>query len=743
MGNHGGASGDEHEAASSSRNKGKKAYHRHSNQQIQQLEKFFKECPHPHENQRRQLSRELGLAAKQIKFWFQNKRTQTKTQSERADNSVLRSENERIQYENLAFREALKNVICPACGGPPFGEEERQRSLQKLKQENARVLKILLLLLLLLMIIMFAVQHQKVSTLLTKYTGKPFDSLTPGAGSSQGVLPTGAPNQGTTNPGTGLERNPGLDNSQLVYRRTGIPDMEKALMAETAASAADELVRLLRVDEPLWIKSPSDGRYIIDRVAYEKLYPRSSRFKSFNARVESSKDSAMVTMPGIDLVDMFLDPNKWTDLFPTIVTKARTILVLEAGTVGNRNGSLQMMYEQMHILSPLVPRREFYFLRLCQQLEPGQWVITDISYDFLKDGSPSRAWRLPSGCMIQDKPDGCSKVTWVEHVEVDDRTQTHRLYRDLICGRSAYGAERWIASLRRICERLTFYKEETAAAREFGGVVASPEGRKSIVNLSHRMVKIFFASLGMSGKLDFPQLSEVNNSGVRVAIRKNTEQGQPIGMVVSAATSLWLPLSPQHVFNFFKDEKSRIQWDILSNGNPVHEISHISNGTNPGNCISIIRVISLPFSPILMYSLIVFPFKLKQPFIPTENNMLILQESCTDSSGSMVVYAPVDIPAMNMVIGGEDSSIIPILPSGFVISDDGRPDKEGGSSTFTGSTGADSGGSLLTIAFQILIAGPNATSSTELNMESVATVNTLISTTVLKIKAALNCSNLE
>ncbi|KAI5591210.1 hypothetical protein BDE02_04G063800 [Populus trichocarpa] len=699
MGNNGGASGDEHEAASNSRNQGNKAYHRHSNQQIHQLEKFFKECPHPDENQRRQLSRELGLEAKQIKFWFQNKRTQKKAQSERADNSVLRLENERIQCENLAIIEALKNVICPACGGPPFGEEERQRSLQKLKQENARLKE----------------EHEKVSTLLTKYIGKSIsqiDSLTPGAGSSHGVL--------TTNPGIDLERNPGLDNSQLVYKRRGILDMEKALMAETAASAADELVRLLRVNEPLWIKSPSDGRYILDRVGYEKLYPRDSHFKSSNARVESSKDSAMVIMPGMDLVDMFLDPNKWMDLFPTIVTKARTIILLEAGTVGNRNGSLQMMYEQMHILSPLVPPREFYFLRLCQQLEPGEWVIADISYDFMRDGSPSRAWRLPSGCMIQDKSNGCSKVTWVEHVEVDDRTQTHRLYRDLICGRSAYGAERWIASLRRICERLAFYKEETAAAREFGGVITSPEGRKSIVNLAHRMVKIFFASLGMSGKLDFPQLSEVHNSGVRVAIRKNTEQGQPIGMVVSAATSLWLPLSPQNVFNFFKDEKSRIQWDILSNSNPVHVISHISNGTNPGNCISITH----------------------QPFIPTENNMLILQESCTDSSGSMVVYAPLDIPAMNMVIGGADSSIIPILPSGFVISGDGRPDTGGDSSTSTSSTGADSGGSLLTVAFQILVAGPNVTSSTELNMESVATVNTLISTTVLKIKAALNCSNL-
>jgi len=97
-------------------------------------------------------------------------------------------------------------------------------------------------------------------------------------------------------------------------------------------------------------------------------------------------------------------------------------------------------------------------------------------------------------------------------------------------------------------------------------VVTSPEGRKSIVNLAHRMVKIFCSSLGMSGKLDFRQLSEGNNSGVRVAICKNAEQGQPIGTVVSAATSFWLPLSPQNVFNFFKAEKSRTQvykWFIL------------------------------------------------------------------------------------------------------------------------------------------------------------------------------------
>ena len=39
---------------------------------------FFKECPHPDDKQRKELSRELGLEPLQLKFWFQNKRTQMK-----------------------------------------------------------------------------------------------------------------------------------------------------------------------------------------------------------------------------------------------------------------------------------------------------------------------------------------------------------------------------------------------------------------------------------------------------------------------------------------------------------------------------------------------------------------------------------------------------------------------------------------------------------------------------------------
>ena len=113
--------------------------------------------------------------------------------------------------------------------------------------------------------------------------------------------------------------------------------------------------------------------------------------------------------------------------------------------------------------------------------------------------------------------------------------------------------------------------------------------------------------------------------------------------------------------------------------------------------------------------------------------MLILQESCTDGTGSLVVYAPIDIPAANVVMSGEDPSAIPLLPSGFSILPDGRP---GASSSRAGQ--APSAGSLVTVAFQILV---SSLPSAKLNAESVATVNSLISTTVEQIKAALNCAS--
>lgn len=121
-----------------------------------------------------------------------------------------------------------------------------------------------------------------------------------------------------------------------------------------------------------------------------------------------------------------------------------------------------------------------------------------------------------------------------------------------------------------------------------------------------------------------------------------------------------------------------------------------------------------------------------------EHKMWVLQDSSTNAYESMVVYAPVDINGMQSVMTGCDSSNVAVLPSGFSILPDGiesrplvitsRPEEK-----------STEGGSLLTIAFQILISNsPTA----KLSVDSVDSVNTLISCTMQNIKSSLQCEDL-
>jgi homeobox-leucine zipper protein len=158
----------------------------------------------------------------------------------------------------------------------------------------------------------------------------------------------------------------------------------------------------------------------------------------------------------------------------------------------------------------------------------------------------------------------------------------------------------------------------------------------------------------------------------------------------------------------------------------VTEMAHISKGQDPGNNVSLLGV---------------------NPLNSNQSNMLILQESCTDAFGSLVIYAPVDIPAMNLVMRGGDPAYVALLPSGSAILPDGPDNRRTITAASHGSGGASAqltdsprtmsgGGSLLTVAFQILV---STIPSARLSLESVATVNNLISRTVQRIKAALNC----
>lgn len=696
----------------------KKRYHRHTQHQIQEMESFFKQCPHPDDKQRKELSRELGLEPLQVKFWFQNKRTQMKNQHERHENSLLRAENEKLRAENMRFKDALANASCPNCGGPAaLGEMSFDE--HHLRIENARLRE----------------EIDRISGIAAKYVGKPVTSypfmsppppLPPAQHRASPSISDLGPAAAAGMVGDALFGTPATD----LLRGVAAPphsDAEKPVVIELAVAAMEELVRMAQLGEPLWVDGGRAGAELtLNEEEYVRAFPRGIGPRPFGLKSEASRDSAVVIMNHVNLVEILMDVNQWSTVFSGIVSKGITVEVLSTGVAGNYNGALQVMSAEFQVPSPLVPTRESYFVRYCKQHGDGTWAVVDVSLDSLRPSPVMRCRRRPSGCLIREMPNGYSKVTWVEHVEVDDRS-VHDIYKQLVNSGLAFGAKRWVATLERQCERLASVMASNIPAVDLG-VISNPEGRRSMLKLAERMVMSFCNGVSASTAHQWTTLSGSGADDVRVMTRKSIDDpGRPPGIVLSAATSFWLPVSPKRVFDFLRDENSRSEWDILSNGGLVQEMTHIANGREQGNCVSLLRVNSANSS---------------------QSNMLILQESCTDATGSYVVYAPVDVVAMNVVLNGGDPDYVALLPSGFAILPDSPASASAASTLQNGGLngggaegehdnfggGASSGGSLLTVAFQILV---DSVPTAKLSLGSVATVNSLISCTVERIKAAV------
>ncbi|KAL1142386.1 hypothetical protein V6Z11_A11G094000 [Gossypium hirsutum] len=717
-----GASGDDQDAADKPPRK--KRYHRHTPQQIQELEALFKECPHPDEKQRLELSKRLCLETRQVKFWFQNRRTQMKTQLERHENSLLRQENDKLRAENMSIRDAMRNPICTNCGGPAIiGDISLEE--QHLRIENARLKD----------------ELDRVCALAGKFLGRPISTLATsiapplpnsslelGVGSNGfGALSTVA----TTLP-LGPDFGGGMSNALVPPSRpttavTGLDrSVERSMFLELALAAMNELVKMAQTDEPLWIRSLEGGREILNQDEYLRTFTPCIGMKSNGFVTEASRESGMVIINSLALVETLMDSNRWSEMFPCMIARTSTTDVISGGVGGTRNGALQLMHAELQVLSPLVPVREVNFLRFCKQHVEGVWAVVDVSVDTNREtsGAPSfvNCRRLPSGCVVQDMPNGYSKVTWVEHAEYEE-SQVHQLYHPLLRSGMAFGAQRWVATLQRQCECLAILMSSSVPTRDHTGITAS--GRRSMLKLAQRMTDNFCAGVCASTVHKWNKLNVGNvDEDVRVMTRKSVDDpGEPPGIVLSAATSVWLPVSPQRLFDFLRDERLRSEWDILSNGGPMQEMAHIAKGQDHGNCVSLLRASAMNAN---------------------QSSMLILQETCIDAAGSLVVYAPVDIPAMHVVMNGGDSAYVALLPSGFAIVPDGpgsRGPTSNGQVNGNGSGGGGAervGGSLLTVAFQILV---NSLPTAKLTVESVETVNNLISCTVQKIKAALQCES--
>lgn len=85
---------------------------------------------------------------------------------------------------------------------------------------------------------------------------------------------------------------------------------EKTLAMELAVSSIAELVKMCRSTEPLWVRDSESGKEILNVEEHGRMFPWPLNLKQHlinEFRTEATRDTAVVIMNSITLVDAFLD----------------------------------------------------------------------------------------------------------------------------------------------------------------------------------------------------------------------------------------------------------------------------------------------------------------------------------------------------------------------------------------------------------------------------------------------------
>ncbi|KAE8681480.1 Homeobox-leucine zipper family protein [Hibiscus syriacus] len=377
-----------------------------------------------------------------------------------------------------------------------------------------------------------------------------------------------------------------------------VPDLSSSLNPTppnpNALAAMDELIKMAQMGHPLWIKGLHDGLETLNLAEYERTFPSCIGIKPSEYTVEATRETAFVPLRSFALIETLMDANRWADMFPCLIAGSATVDVLSSGTV----------------LSPFVPVHRVRFVRFCKQLSDGAWVVVNVSLDPSNAANPhifANCRRLPSGCIIQDIDNKYTKVTLVEHSKYDEST-VHHLLHPLHGSGFSFGAQMWISTIQRQCRCFALLLSPSTNGEGNAGITAV--GGKNVLKLERHMTYNFLDCICA--------LSEL-------------------------ATSVWMPISLQWLFDYLVDVGMRCYWELFSIERSTPAIINVSKGPGQGDRVTL-------FSSGL-----------------ATNGMLTLQETWSDASDALSVYALFDKPSASVVMNGGDMSQLVMFPTGFTI----------------------------------------------------------------------------
>ena len=637
---------------------------RYSRARTNALEAFIAVNPRPTREQKAALSEQIGLTVKKISQWIQRYWNRgDDIQSVHTENIALKKrveelvkENEELQVKNQFLNDILNSSACPQCRGPVLHPDVQQSGKEVVPPQPELLLD-------------------------------PIDSLF-----NIDFMPEDLENLISTTVDQPSSHVPSEILPGPAHDLVGVSTED---VDDIVRKARDELILMATANYPLWISSPNPSISIHTEILNFEEYLRMSRrgkpapyFQS-----EASRDTATIPLDPTTIVQLLMDVDQWLPVFCSMLTNVQTLEVLSSGIEGSYREQKQVMSAEFLVASHRVSTREVQFVRYSHQQLDGSWIVVDVSVDELRSiprpAVRSICRKRPSGCLIRDLQNGSSLVTWVENVDVREK-DLGPIFIPFVVSGFAFGAKRWISTLQRQAQRFICCMVIDASPND---TIIIPEGRRSLAKMANKMVVSFCNDISNSSYHHWTKSNTTRDTHMEVRTNKRRgDPSKPPGVNRTAGCTIEFTSPHTIVFDFLRDVQTRPLWDSMSIGSSVNVLANVTTGLDPRNCISVLS-------------------------ISNHNGFLLLQECCTDATGSYVIYTPIDAATFQSILCGADPEPIPIMSSGFSI--------------LPNVSGDVLNGTLLTIVFQVSVTVMSSKKSVDL-----ATI--VVQETLQRIRAAVN-----
>lgn len=107
--------------------------------------------------------------------------------------------------------------------------------------------------------------------------------------------------------------------SNLLRPVSGPSEADKPVIIELAVAAMEELIRMSQSGEPLWNPGTDNSSETLNDDEYSQTFPRGIGPKQLGLKSEASRESTVVIMNHISLIEILMDVVRKSRVFLYIV----------------------------------------------------------------------------------------------------------------------------------------------------------------------------------------------------------------------------------------------------------------------------------------------------------------------------------------------------------------------------------------------------------------------------------------